>query len=66
MEVFPAGVLVCTSTTFDVNRTGKLSEGRGNEPASYRGRKGRAGLESRILQPSLLSSLRNKRSSLIL
>lgn len=35
MEVLPAGVLVCTSTTLDVTRTGKLSEGRGNEPASY-------------------------------
>lgn len=47
MEVLPARVLVCTSTTFDVNRTGKLSEGRGNEPASYRGRRGGAGSPNR-------------------
>lgn len=64
MEVLPAGVLVCTSTTFDVNRTGKLSEGRGNEPASYRG--GCAGLESRLPQPSLRCTLRDKLSCPIL
>lgn len=62
MAVLPARFLICTSTTFDVNRTGKPSEGRGNEPASDRRRRGGAGLESRLPQPSLLCTLRDKLS----